>query len=100
MESVQAAGAGLDLRQETDEDLLVYMMMRADDPSVSNAAWAEFYQRHFEYLYRRCCRLSRGILDEPGARDLVQDTSYVRTTRRARSTATGSLILTDCSDVQ
>lgn len=82
MELAVGAGSGTDLRRESDEDLFVYMTMRADDPSVANAAWAEFYQRHFEYLYRRCCRLSRGILDEPGARDLVQDT-FIRAYKKA-----------------
>ncbi|MGI8835653.1 MAG: RNA polymerase sigma factor [Pyrinomonadaceae bacterium] len=82
MESIQAVGAGVDLRQETDEDLLVYMTMRDDDSSIANAAWAEFYQRHLQYLYRCCCRLSRGILDEAGARDLVQDT-FIRAFNKA-----------------
>ena len=82
MESAQAAGAGVDLRQETDEDLLVYMTMRRDDPSAANVAWAEFYTRHLEYLYRVCCRLTKGILDESGSRDLAQAT-FIRAYEKA-----------------
>ena len=52
MESVQVAG--MDLRQESDEDLLVFMTMRSDDLAVANAAFAEFYERHVHYLFRRC----------------------------------------------
>ena len=66
MESVQAAGAGVDLRYENDEDLLIYMSMRADDPAVAGAAWAEFFRRHAKYLYRRCLRFTKNVLDEAG----------------------------------
>lgn len=82
MELVQAAGAGVDLRQESDEDLLIYMSMRADDPAVARAAWAEFFLRHREYLYRLCRKLSRGVLDDAGAKDLVQDT-FIRAYHKA-----------------
>lgn len=82
MELVQAAGVGVDLRQESDEDLLIYMSMREDDPAVARAAWAEFFQRHREYLYRLCRKLSKGVLDEAGAKDLVQDT-FIRAYHRA-----------------
>ena len=74
MESVQAAGAGVDLRHENDEDLLIYMSMRADDPAVARAAWAEFFRRHAKYLYRRCRRFTKNVLDEAGTNDLVQET--------------------------
>jgi RNA polymerase sigma factor (sigma-70 family) len=82
MELVQAAGAGVDLRQESDEDLLIYMSMRADDPAVARAAWAEFFLRHREYLYRHCRRLTTGVLDDAGTKDLVQDT-FIRAYQRA-----------------
>jgi RNA polymerase sigma factor (sigma-70 family) len=74
MESVQAAGVGVDLRHESDEDLLIYMSMRAEDPAVAQAAWAEFFRRHAKYLYGRCRRFSRNVLDEAGTNDLVQET--------------------------
>jgi RNA polymerase sigma factor (sigma-70 family) len=74
MESVQAAGAGVDLRHENDEDLLIYMSMRADDPAVARAAWAEFFRRHAKYLYRCCLRFTKNVLDEAGTNDLVQET--------------------------
>jgi RNA polymerase sigma factor (sigma-70 family) len=82
MESALAAGTGIDLRQESDEDLLVYMTMRNDDLSVANSALSEFYERHKGYLYRVCRRLTTGVLDESGAADLVQDT-FIRAYERA-----------------
>lgn len=82
MELVQAAGVGVDLRQESDEDLLIYMSMREDDPAVARAAWAEFFLRHREYLYRHCRRLTKGVVDDAGAKDLVQDT-FIRAYQRA-----------------
>src|SRR2546426_8695109 len=73
MEPAQAIGNVPDLSPETDEDLLIYITMREDDPLVANEAWAEFFRRHVEYLFRVSRRLTRGILDEAGARDLAQE---------------------------
>src|SRR5438105_3339854 len=80
MESVQVAG--MDLRQESDEDLLVFMTMRSDDLAVANAAFAEFYERHVHYLFRRCRGATSRILDESGAWDIVQET-FIRVYERA-----------------
>lgn len=80
MESVQVAGT--DLRQESDEDLLVFMTMRSDDLAVANAAFAEFYERHVHYLFRRCRGATNKILDESGAWDIVQET-FIRVYERA-----------------
>lgn len=80
MDSVQLAGTDLSL--ESDEDLLVFMTMREDDLTVANAAFAEFYQRHVSYIFRTCRRVTKGILDEAGAWDLVQET-FLRANDRA-----------------
>jgi hypothetical protein len=80
MESGQVAGT--DLRQESDEDLLVFMTMRGDDLEVANAAFAEFYERHVHYLFRRCRGATSKILDEAGAWDIVQET-FIRAYERA-----------------
>jgi RNA polymerase sigma factor (sigma-70 family) len=82
MDSVQMPDSGLDLSRETDEDLLVYMTMRGDDPSASEEAWAEFYRRHRGYLYGVCCRLTHGVMDTSGASDIVQDT-FIRVFEKA-----------------
>jgi len=88
MESVQAAGSGL--CQESDEDLLVFMSMRGDDPSIADAAFAEFYERHVHYLYGRCRRFTTGILDQAGALDLVQDT-FIRVYEKAATFDSGGI---------
>jgi RNA polymerase sigma factor (sigma-70 family) len=80
MESVQVAGT--DLSKESDEDLLVFMTMRGDDLEVANAAFAEFYERHVHYLFRRCRGATSRILDEAGAWDIVQET-FIRAYERA-----------------
>lgn len=90
MESVQTSKSGLDLSQETDEDLLVYMTMRDDDPSAANEAWAEFYQRHADYLYKVCCRVSKGILAGSGPKDLVQET-FIRAYEKASTFDNGGI---------
>jgi RNA polymerase sigma factor (sigma-70 family) len=74
--------SSLDLSQESDEDLLVYMTMRDDDPSAANQAWEVFYLRHADYLYERCCRLAHGILADSGPADLVQET-FIRAYEKA-----------------
>ncbi len=71
----QARSVSAELAGETDADLLVYMALAGDDPSVARAAWAEFYRRHAEYLYGVCLRAYAELLGgEPGVCDLVADT--------------------------
>src|SRR5439155_10413333 len=82
MESVWMPDRSLDLSQETDEDLLVFMTMREDDLSVANEAWAEFYRRHIEYIYGVCSRVTRGILADSGPADLAQET-FIRAYEKA-----------------
>lgn len=74
MEAQPARGAGPELANETDADLLVYMAMADDDPACARAAWEVFYTRHVEYLYRVCLRAYSDILGgEAGIADLVAD---------------------------
>jgi len=74
MEPGRAADAVPELKDETDADLLVYMTMAADDPACAQAAWAVFYQRHVEYLYRVCLRAYRDVLGgEAAVADLIAD---------------------------
>ena len=74
MEHGRAADAGPELTNETDADLLVYMTMAEDDPVCAQAAWAEFYRRHVEYVHRVCLRAYRGVLgDEAAVADLVAE---------------------------
>lgn len=74
MESQPARGAGPELTDESDADLLVYMAMADDDPACARVAWEAFYRRHVEYLYRVCLRAYSGILGgEAGAADLVAE---------------------------
>jgi RNA polymerase sigma factor (sigma-70 family) len=60
---------------ETDADLLCWMSMRSEDPAQAEGAWAEFYERHVDYLYGVCStRLKRCGLREDDIMDLVQAT--------------------------
>lgn len=58
---------------ETDEDLLVYMSMQAEDPSNAEEAWAEFFYRHSAYVLGVCKRF-QNVLGNAGAEDLAQET--------------------------
>jgi RNA polymerase sigma factor (sigma-70 family) len=82
MESVQRSGDQMRLAEATDDHLLSYMKARDEDPSAAKEAWAEFYRRHAEYLYRVCRRAYGGTLGEAGVRDLVQD-AFIRAYEKA-----------------
>ena len=74
MESQPARGAGPELANENDADLLVYMAMADDEPVCARAAWEAFYRQHVEYLYRVCLRAYGDILGgEAGAADLAAE---------------------------
>ncbi len=64
-----------ELAGETDADLMVYMSMAGDDPSIAADAWGELYRRHATYLYGVCLRAYGRLLGgEPGVCDLVAET--------------------------
>ena len=73
----QRKGPGINFDKETDVELLAYMSMRDEDPSVAREAWAEFYKRHVDYLYSVCFRAYRDILvGGLGVGDIVAETFH------------------------
>lgn len=67
---------------DNDEELLVYMSLRGEDPKAAEEAWAEFYNRHLGYLFGQCKKVYSATLGDLGVSDLVQDT-FVRAFERA-----------------
>ena len=64
-----------DLSNENDDRLLVLIGAKSADPDIVREAWAEFFRRHSEYLYRRLHRAATGIQrEEHSLRDLVSET--------------------------
>lgn len=60
---------------ENDAELLLFMSMENDDPAAAREAWAEFYERHAEYLQAVCWRAYADFLNgEAGVGDLVAET--------------------------
>jgi len=90
MEPARAIGSIPDLSEETDEDLLVYMTMRADEPLVANEAWAEFFRRHIDYMYGKCRDVCRGVLAGSGPDDLAQLT-FIRAYEKASTFKSGEI---------
>lgn len=75
METDRARSAPSELEGESDADLMAYMAMAGDDPSIAQSAWAELYRRHVGYLYAVCLRAYAELLGgEAGVCDLVADT--------------------------
>ncbi|SRR5579875_170834 len=54
--AAHAGGHPPDLSGDPDDDLLVFMTWKKDDPTVACEAWAEFYRRHAPYLFGVCCK--------------------------------------------
>jgi RNA polymerase sigma factor (sigma-70 family) len=67
---------------DSDEDLLVYMSLRVEDPSAAEEAWAEFYSRHIGYLFIQCRKACLTVLGDLGVSDLVQET-FIRAFEKA-----------------
>jgi RNA polymerase sigma factor (sigma-70 family) len=65
-----------DLTGAPDEDLLAWMAMQDDEESanLARAAFAAFYERHEEYVYKRCRWRFSSFIDEAATEDLVDDT--------------------------
>jgi len=75
MEADRARSSPSEMAGESDADLMVYMAMAGDDPSVARSAWGEFYRRHVGYLHSVCLRAYADLLGgEAGVCDLVADT--------------------------
>lgn len=73
---------GLDVSQESEEDLLVFISWRADQPDVANAACGEFYQRHLKYVFAVITRAFGKELGQQGVEDMVSET-FIRVFDRA-----------------
>ncbi len=59
-----------DLQAESDEDLLLWMSWRTDQPEAAKAACTEFYNRHVGYLFRRLAK-HRDSIGEHEIEDIV-----------------------------
>lgn len=68
----------------SDEELLRLMARKDDSRSVADQAFAEFYNRHRQYLKARLCKAAQSWLDEDGVLDLVQDT-FLRVYEKAHT---------------
>ncbi len=69
---------------DNDEELLVYMSLRSEDPAAAEEAWAEFYNRHLGYVFAHCKKAYSTVLGDLGVSDLVQET-FVRAFERAET---------------
>lgn len=61
------------MEDQSDEDLIVIMSWKDEEPAAARGAWKEFYTRHHEEVYRRIWRWigNRSPLDQDRTRDLV-----------------------------
>jgi RNA polymerase sigma-70 factor, ECF subfamily len=72
--AAQAAGPRPDLSADPDDDLLVFMTWKQDDPAVACEAWAEFYRRHAPYLFGVCYKaFGKTLKTRHRVSDLVTD---------------------------
>lgn len=62
------------ISQETDEDLLIYISMKDDDPNTATIAFEEFYHRHVSYLYNVLVKQYPNLERSDEINDLLQDT--------------------------
>jgi RNA polymerase sigma-70 factor, ECF subfamily len=73
--AARSGGSPPDLSGETDDDLLVFITWKQDDPAVACEAWAEFYRRHVDYLFGVCCKaFGKTLKTRDRVSDLVTDT--------------------------
>ena len=70
---------------EPDEDLLVYIRLEGDE---GREAWAEFYQRHADFIFRALRRSWGSVLDEGEIEDAMQET-FLRAHRYSSSYRAG-----------
>lgn len=73
-----------DVRTECDEDLLVYMSWRSDEPELAQAACGEFYERHKAYLFAVILRSHGKSLGREGVSDMTTET-FMRVFERAET---------------
>jgi RNA polymerase sigma factor (sigma-70 family) len=83
--AAHAAGHPPDLSGDPDDDLLVFMTWKQDDPAVAREAWAELYRRHAPYLFGVCCKaFLKTLKTRDRVSDLVTDV-FKRVYERAES---------------
>jgi RNA polymerase sigma factor (sigma-70 family) len=64
-----------DLSAESDDDLLVFITWKNDDPAAACEAWAELYRRHVNYLFGVCyIAFGKTLKSRDRVADLVTDT--------------------------
>ena len=80
----QARRASQDVRDDSDEDLLVYVGWKAEHPELASAACDEFYRRHLKYVYAVIDRAYGSELGKEGVMDMVTDT-FLRVYERAHT---------------
>jgi RNA polymerase sigma factor (sigma-70 family) len=68
---------------DSDEDLIFYISLQGEDPTVAEEAWEEFFFRHWEYLIGVCGRF-RLTLGDLGVEDLAQET-LIRVYKKAHT---------------
>lgn len=69
------------IKDETDEDLLVYIGLDGDEGRV---AWGEFYERHLDYVFGTLARRWGNVLDKGSLEDATQEV-FLRAHRYANS---------------
>lgn len=72
------------ISQETDEDLLIYMSMKDDDPFTAKTAFNELHHRHAKYLYNILIKQYPGLLRSEEIDDLLQET-FLRVYEKANT---------------
>jgi RNA polymerase sigma factor (sigma-70 family) len=75
---------GLQVDQDSDEDLLVFISWQEDQPDVAKAACSEFYQRHLKYMFAVIKRAFGEELGQHGVEDMVNET-FIRVFEKANT---------------
>jgi RNA polymerase sigma factor (sigma-70 family) len=83
--AAHATGHPPDLSGDPDDDLLVFMTWKQDDPPVAREAWAELYRRHAPYIFGVCYKaFGKTLKTRDRVSDLVTDV-FKRSYERAES---------------
>lgn len=65
------------LDEECDEDLLIFMSLRDDDPATAKSAWTVFHTRHARFVHGQCWRVFyqhlNGRYDNRAIREMAKD---------------------------
>lgn len=72
------------ISEASNELLLSLMAGRNNDPASAEQAFAEFYNRHRDYVFRIACKAANGLFDDDEKLDLVQET-FIRVYEKAHT---------------